>query len=535
VDALPQQSLDQSLDKVRQLFRGNGVPDSAILLKSSDGGILDFEAFVTWRVTHTLSEKHMSGQQKGRIVASESQLRTDIMHMTGHAGHDPVFRDAVKEQLQARRDIGFASNGETIAPKALTQTLVVHKSCASCQGSKGVSCEACYGSGQTPCLKCDGRREMACTACNGTCTVPSNNGRISCPRCTGSGRTWCTFCKGTGKIACRKCQSAGRIVCRNCGGSGIHSLVATVQFSLTSAFIYDRDNVPADAQALIDSRLSAMMADADISFIEDPARLAELQKQPDPTQLIVPYRVRLPFGTIVFSIAGHDVTAKLFGKQGLLLDMPPILEKMAGKGLKSLASLSTSPKHASKAMKDAMRYRLVADIVHTAALNLPTRAYTLLHRKYAFGIRDQALKASLANAYRGITVLTRVSKLSGIAAGLAAASIFYAVSYIGPLKSTFVASLPDTVFSKAGTDFAIAMAGILLATIMIQLITSHALRSIFPPGQKTRRKVASKWRRSLLWGFAGSTIAYGLILYVAQITGHAAPAWFTDLLRLIIS
>ncbi len=533
MEPLPQQLLDQSLGKVRQLFRGNGVADDKILLKSFDGGILDFEAFVTWRVTHTISEKHMSGQQKGRVVASEAQLRLDIQRMAGHAGHDPVFRDAVKEQLQARKDTGFASNGETIAPKALTQTLVVHKPCASCQGSKAVSCEACYGSGQTPCLKCDGRREMPCTACNGACTVPSNNGRISCPRCSGSGRTWCTFCKGTGKTACRKCQSAGRIACRNCGGSGVHSLVATLQFSLTSAFVYDRDYVPQAAQGAIDSRLSTMLTDADISFIEDPVRLAELQQQPDSTQLIIPYRVRLPFGNIVFSIAGHDVAARLFGKQGMLLDMPPILEKMAGKGLKNLAALSATPKHASKSMKDAMRYRLVADIVHTAALNPPARAFRLLHTKYMFGVRDKTLKSSLGNAYRGIALLTRMSKLSGIAAGLAAASTLYAVCYIGPLKSAFVASLPDTPFTQDSADIGIALGGIILATIIIQSITSHALRSIFPQGQKNQRKISSKWRTSLLWGFTAGMIAYGIVLYVTQATGQTVPLWFTGLLDLL--
>lgn len=452
--------------------------------------------------------------------------------MTGHAGHDPAFRAMVREQLQTRKDLGFASNGETITPKALIQTLVVHKLCASCQGNKAVSCEACYGSGQTPCLKCDGRREMACTACNGARTVPSNNGRLSCPRCSGSGTTWCTLCKGTGKIACRKCQSTGRIPCRNCAGSGVHSLVTTVQFSMTSVFTYDRDYVPRDAPALIDSRLSTMMDNAEISFIEDPARLTALQQQPDAAQLIIPYRVRLPFGTIVFSIAGHNVTTNLFGNQGFLLNMPPILEKMAGKGLRSLAAVSGTSKHASRFIKNALRYRLAADIIHTAALNPPARAFRLLHKKYAFGVRGKTLKSSLDNAYRGIAVLMRVSKLLGIFAGFVATSVLYAVCYIGPLKSAFAATLPDTFLIQEYADIGIALGGMILSTIIIQAITSHGLRSIFPQSLKTRRKISSKWQKSLIWGFTGSVISYGLILYAALITGRPVPDWFTALSQL---
>jgi hypothetical protein len=536
LEPVPQSLLDQALGQIRNLLRGNGVPPDAVAIKSFDGGVLDFEAYEIFHITPQVNEKNVNGKQQGKVITSEAELRREIQRTIEKAVTDPRVQMSVREQLRQRPDLGFGLDDQVLPLPSADVQYVVHSQCGTCHGSKASPCSHCNGRGRETCMRCKGRREITCPGCRGTGTQVQGNDQVQCRQCHGRRTIACTLCKQTGLMACTRCKGMGKMVCQNCGGTGWRTLIASIAFSAHGHFDYDRAGLPDQIPGQIDRIKATMVADkhADVKLVEDRIRLSDLEKIARPGDMIVPYRVRLPFGNIVFDVKGKEIPGKLFGQRPTLSKLPPFLEKTAGRGLRQLSEAAQSKGDIAKMLEQAVRTRLVADIVTAAASNSPAKAAKIVQRQYPHGIRAENIPPLVRYANICLGNLSRLPRLVGFGIGFVVCAALDAAYLFGPLRSDIVAGAGPA--AALGADALLPIAGAGLASLAVLLACVHAIDKVMGKLKKDPKKKAGKLMpkpgQSIVTGAGAGLLAFIVVLHAAFVANHA-PSWYAALMHVV--
>ncbi len=499
-----QESIDPALarearDHLRRIVRGNGLKPDAIALKTHQAAVISFEAYGIFRIAPVISEKQVHGRETGEVAGTREAARQKLQAAIAKLGGNHDVHKLTTTKLKRRADMGFMVTGVTVPLERLGEKIIVHEGCTVCDTRGKILCQNCQGKQHIPCTRCHGHAEIQCPVCHGAQTVNGPKGPQTCTQCQGRGRIGCDMCRRTGEINCPKCQTSGRMPCSSCSATGWQSHIFLLQVQAEGRFDYQREAVPEKLAALIDGQGPAILTEGHLQarLMDDLKREQEINKHSKADEFIIPYQAQIPWGPITFSIGNKDLTATLCGFQPVLRDLPPLLEKTAGKGLAALKKAARAQGGVAGHINTAIRYRLIGEtFTYTLRLS-PARALAALRKKYPYGIRTATLKSAVSDARQALNHLTRKPRLTGLAAGAALTAVAGTLYYFGPLGAAVPASIP-----APAADLLLGLGGGLITTTTIQLLTGQALKKAL--GQLARQggKNTSRpqWTQSALWG-----------------------------------
>lgn len=532
--------LDKALELVRTAIKGNGINPESVSLESFEGEIIHFEAYAYFKIDPQIAEKRLNGRKNAdKVVGSVQEMRNQVQSAIEKISENPVVRKNTIDMLLHRNDLGFGIDNQAIMLDSLNKTIAVHESCTTCNGSAYIQCPQCHGFARTVCIKCHGTREANCQQCQGRLFISGQNGQqTTCPTCNGRGKTRCLFCHGTGQTDCKECKSTGKKPCNNCHGTGWHSLITYMKVLAHSRFDYydpqgETGDIPEDLFPLLKDLgpLIVMDEHADVRIIEDQEHDKTLNKVSKKEEYVIPYYVRVPWGDIKFKIKDIEVEGKLFGFNPVLLEMPTFMEKIVGPGIRAITEAAKTPVKASNQIKNALRYRFIAETLITSGKNSHKKAFALIKKQYPFGFNDKTIHHSITAADKALKHITLKPRMRGLAIGLLLSSFLYGLYYIGPVRTVAENAIPSSS-AQGFFDLLMVIIGGACTTLSIQLTAIKSLYDItgkiLPPGK--RKKLLPKAGRSAVWGYAGGFVIYFTMLLIAYETKGTAPSWFIKIL-----
>lgn len=517
----------KALADLRALAKGNGIKPEAVTLSGFEGEVLNFEAGLVFRIEKTVAEKRAAGRLPGDSAGSAIDAQQKIDAAIERISKDREVKKHTVSILKKRPDIGFAVPGLVVRLDRHNQRFVVHDKCTQCSGAGHLPCARCHGRKELPCPKCHGRQSIMCHICRGAKTVLVQGKRVPCRHCGGDGLINCPVCRRKGRIMCPQCRGIGKSQCTQCGATGWKSHIFLASVKARAVFDFDRLALPEEVPPLIEKYGPALLLEghAQGRIIEEIQRNAELDAQSKPHEYIVPYHIKLPWGTIRFSLGGKEVEAKLFGENALLLDMPAFLEKPASRGLSFLSRAAEGKGDIPALIHQALRRRFIGDAFLTLFSDMPQKALQALKEQYPYGFSEETLQKTISLAMRASRTATARARFMGLAAGLAAAGLLYAALFFVPEAAKVVAVLPPFA-----VDAAAILVGGALAALGAYQGEKSALRKILAPLLKSRKREGVKTRmtqkrlESALWGVPCAGALYCLLAVLAALQG-AGPAW----------
>ncbi|QQG36397.1 MAG: hypothetical protein HYS17_00980 [Micavibrio aeruginosavorus] len=540
-EPVPDELLEKAVKKVQAVVRGNGMRGLQVALADFEGEILKFEAYEVYKMDPQTAEKRVNGKQNGEVVGSAGDMKTKMNALLEKITENPDVKKNVIELMKKRPDLGFALENQTISLDRFNKTYVVHELCTSCSGARMLACGVCHGDGRAVCYRCKGAMLIECPLCQGHRTISAGGGRKTCTKCNGKGRAPCPICRGRGVTPCKNCKGTGKLPCQPCGTTGWHSLIGSLVVKAKCRFWYDKEALVAAEGApeippLIDQLGAEMVTDrhADISLIEDEARLKELDREVKGDEFKIPYKVRLPWGNISFRLKDRIIKGKLFGLHPELVHMDPFLEEPLFPGLRLLDEAARAPGDAAAKIKEAAPYRAVGEAVVLAARLNPSRAYEAFAKRYPFGLKIETMQKMLISAETALKNVTKKPRRIGLAMGMALNALVFTAFYALPIRPRIYNYIPDLLVQALMEVFLLLLC-MGLSWLIIQSTAASALHQalahLLPP-EKRKGLVPRPGRAG--WVGIGLTLILWLTMIPVTYKGsQAAPAWFDFLLSFL--
>ncbi len=525
--------LEKALEDFRALIKGNGLKPDSLKLKGFEGEVINFEAYGIFKIEASINEKRVAGRERGEQSGSQTDAKQKINTMIETITLDREVKKLTVNLLEKRQDLGFGINNQLIKLERLNKKFVIHEPCPSCDASGKIVCKNCRGKKLITCVKCQGQRDIQCHNCHGAQFINSPQGeRQQCTYCHGRGQISCELCRQSGEVSCPKCKATGRMVCHDCSSTGWHSHVFNVSLQAKGKFDFDRENLPEEVPALIDEYGPKMLTEkhAQIRIIEDSRKDEEMDMRSEADEYIVPYHVKLPWGDIGFSVKDKAIKGKLFGFNALLIDIPPLLEKIIGKSLRLLDQAAQGQGNVAVHIGNAIRARAIGETFLSTLSNPPPKALIIMQERYPYGIKETTLKKMITNAGAALKHLTKKPRQKGLGFGIAIAALFYMAYFMGPLRSLIIGKITTTLPDIIPDSGAIIISGVIV-TAAIQINVSNALKRALDklPSKSSKTKIAPKLQQSALWGFPAAMALFILILVLTITTGTEVPAWYRQI------
>lgn len=538
---VPDELLEKAVKRVQSVVRGNGMRGIQVALNDFEGEIISFEAYEIFRMDPQIAEKRVNGKQNGEVAGSLGDMRTKMQGTLTRITENADVKKYVIDLMKKRTDLGFALENQTVSLDSFNKSYVVHELCTSCSGSKALSCTACHGDGRASCYRCKGSMLVECPLCQGHRTIAAGGGRKTCTKCNGRGRAQCQVCRGRGVSQCRNCKGTGKLVCQHCGATGWGSTIGTLAVKAKCRFWYDKQalieaETAPELPPVIDALGSRMVVDkhADITVIEDPVRLKELDQEAQNNEFKIPYKVRLPWGTISFHLKEKIITGKLFGLHPELVEMEPFLEEPLIPGLRLLDEAARTPGNAVGKIKDASRFRAIGEALVLASRMSHARAFEAIEKRYPFGLKNETLHQMLVSADLALKNVTRRPRRTGVIMGLVLSLILLCGFYIAPLRAYIYPSIPGDL-PRIAIDMVLLLTVMALTWLMVQATAANALQEamkhLLPPNK--RKTLRPKPGQAGVVGVALALLLWISMAIITQLLGISAPLWFEKILTLI--
>lgn len=540
-EPVPDELLEKAVKRVQSVAKGNGMRGLQVALGDFQGEIIRFETYELFRMDPQIAEKRVNGKQNGEVAGSAGDMRTKMQGVLEKIAENPDVKKYIIELLKKRNDLGFALENQTIALDSFNKNYVVHELCTSCAGSKLLTCGVCHGDGRATCYRCKGAMLVECPACQGHRTIAAGGGRKTCTKCNGKGRAQCHVCRGRGFTQCKNCKGTGRLKCQQCNSTGWHSIIGTLIVKAKCGFWYDKEALIESEEApelppLIDKLGSKMVLDqhAYITLIEDPVRLKELDQEAKDKEFKIPYRVRLPWGSISFRLKDDVIHGKLFGLHPELVHMDPFLEEPLAPGLSLLENAARQSGDIVDRIKQASRFRAIGEALVLASRMSHGRAFESLEKRYPFGLKTETLHSMLTHADLALKNVTKKPRRIGIAIGATLGLIMLGVYYITPLRSYLYPSIPIEA-ARIAIDIGLLLTAMVITWLTIQSTATKTLQEamahLLPP--EKRKTLHPKPGKAGMVGIAITAALWLGMIPLTYLTNQSAPLWFENILALL--
>lgn len=526
--------LHMGLQRMRNAARGNGVDPDTITLHSFLGYTVDYDAQSLFVIQPTVAQKTLPGKEKGEVCASHSDLHGKIREATEKTLINTDIIDFAVTALERRKDKGFMVDGFGLKFDRLARTFLYYSNCTNCTAGH-INCMNCQGAGMTNCPKCRGVRKIKCPTCRGARHIRDSKGKeVPCRACTARGEIPCPFCKGAGRLKCKPCNGTGQTKCPKCAATGILSEMAYVSFEGKTKFSYESAFLPEPMVPLLDQIGPQLVIRdyADVKILKEKEQ-AVAQKTYDSEEkpklkdeLVVPFNVRLPWGSIQFRVGPDILNGRVFGKHPRLLGITPFIEQPISTGIAELEQAVNAGTNMQSHIEEATKFRIIADAVVAASAMTKKKAQLHMRKRWSVGINGQTvdhITDLAADAYANISKFPRII---GLGFGLALVGLVDAAYIFGPLRPLLINhGIPS--IGMAIVDVLVAVGTGLMAQSASRISAKRALRHLFkklvPPDQL--HKIKPQAGTVGFYAYLGAVLIFALVIVAAALSGHTIPDW----------
>jgi len=540
--------LEGALIRMKNAVRGNGIDPATIEMTFFEGETLHFHGRSIFKIIPNIAEKTVAGRESaGTVCGSVEQLRLNIRQIVENTHYDRNVTNHACDTLDQRPDKGFAVNNLPIKFDRLNKTLIAHHSCSNCTAGH-LACGTCQGSKMQPCQRCHGQQNVPCPQCRGTGQANFQGKMQTCRKCSGHRHIRCTQCQGQGRVNCRTCNGSGQAKCQRCNGTGFISDIAYVSFEGKSHCTFDDESLPPELPEIIlkagPGLASEKHAAVEILREEDHHEAQQTyentEKPRENDGVIVPYYIRLPYGTVRFRISDKpEMEGRLFGQHPRLLGLPPFLEEALAPGLTRLDQAAAKAGPVRRNIEEAIRYRAIGDAILVAATHPPKKAAALLHKKWSLGLRHETTDQMTLMADRAFRNLSLLPRVLGLIGGLGLGAGLGTLWLLMGRTSLSAHHIAEPVL--LGGDVMIVAAGATLGVLGSQYLTRYWVSSVLgrlipkpKPGKKPMKilpRAGQAVTGQAILGSAGlfAGLIYGLHYFAAL----PLPGWVQQILMML--
>lgn len=516
--------LGNALNRVRALFKGNGVKADSIRILSHTIATHTLNAGTYLELRPVTNERQAGGKvAAGQHVPSRADALRAVDQAMIAAASDPVAKAQIADVLLRRPDHGFGLSHQTVPIDFLKREYHWHDSCGSCGGTGKGTCPRCGGRRVETCIKCSGRGLMPCPACHSTGLMHGQK----CTRCYGQRYVPCDGCNRTGMMPCRTCNAQGVTGCQTCGGQGWKTHILSLTAQAVTYFEYDPKSIPKGAADIIETRGMALAAAGKIKI---KGRIADDREN----VLGANYEAEFPYGEVVFQVGKKEAKAHLFGQDGDITEFPTLLDKMLAPVVDDLARAASDVGSVANAIRRATRFRLIAQAYLGVSRGNIRRTVENLMKIYPFGLGAGMAEKIAMLAETTMTQITKKPRLHGFLFGTVA-GVLLLCAYYAFVRNFLLPILPDARLSYAGDIIAMLAGGALCglgARLNARGAVQHALGHLIKDGRKDR--LMPKAGR---FGIAGYPLMAALtpaIIEAMLRIGLSAPEWYLVLRGFIL-
>jgi hypothetical protein len=520
---------DRALSQLRKLADGNGLDPQKILLLKTDEKVYVLEGMINLKPDCDVKTARYPGKLRGKncqILPAIEAIQSAVDQKRQESTNPELWLSKAIAELKAQPGEGWGLNEARITLPEASVTFAASGPCLHCHGQALIACIACQSQGMIQCNQCQGRGEELCYHCFGRGDDPNQPGQ-PCPQCRGSRYATCRFCVvknyPRGYVPCPTCNGRRGLPCPECKGTGLFSEEAAVHMAVIARFRLKMGTggVPSVFNRTLDrlGLVNLTKGHADIeTYTPDEEEEAEI-RQKAPTDGSVPavfYRAKVPYAEMRLNIDGKLGTASIFGKRGMLVNLPPFLDE----------AIAVQRTHLSQAAKgqgsldSAMTARCLREALALQAAGKGN--FVDLKRIYPVGLSVDAAKEIMGNMRKALNRTTLHLRAGGAALfTVLAAGGFYGL-FFTPLYGRCAAGLRWIV--EMGIGIALPLAAMLLAWLLLGLAVRMVLSRRFPGIR------FALWQKTGKTGFA----MMGLILavYAAFLAlAPTRPVWIYHLIH----
>ncbi|MDB5492627.1 MAG: hypothetical protein JWO78_2476 [Micavibrio sp.] len=526
--------LYMGLQRMKNAARGNGVDPDTITLHTFLGYTVDYDAQSLFVIQPTVAHKSLPGKEKGEVCGSHSDLHNRIREATEKTLINTDIINFAVTALDRRKDKGFMVDGFGLKFDRLARTFLYYNSCTNCTAGH-INCMACQGAGLINCPRCKGARKLKCPACRGTRHTRDSKGReTDCRTCHARGEIPCQFCKSAGRIRCKACNGTGETKCPKCAATGIISEMAYVSFEGKTKFSYDAAILPEPMVPLLDQiGPELVLRDyADVKILKEKKQAAAqkdyntAEKPKLKDELVVPFNVRLPWGSIQFRVGPDILNGRVFGKHPRLLGITPFIEGPIAPGIAELEQAVSKGGNMQAHIEEATKFRIIADAMVAASAMTKKKALLHMRKRWSVGINGKTtdhITALAADAYANIS---KTPRLIGLGLGLGIAAMIDAAYILGPLRPLLLSyGLPS--IGVGAIDALVAAGTGLIAQSASRLTAKKALWHLFKklvPADQLH-KIKPQAGTVGLYAYLAAGVIFCLVIIAAAYGSHAIPDW----------
>ena len=467
--------VDQAVARLRALATGNGLAPETITVLQTDAQDYTIKGETRLTPVCEATSRMIAGRsipKKARVVENRGALQAEAQKIKQDFMGGDWF-GAASEELKTAAGEGWGLDGATITLPAQSVTLAATEACTACQGQGQFMCTTCAGRGHVTCSVCLGRGQEYCYHCSGRGTDPSHQGQ-PCSICQGQRTIFCRTCRSiTGQMACPACQGRRGSTCPTCQGAGAMTEEMTFTASATAHFTFKGDGLPSGLRRGL-GRLGVVhlaKGYADITRVAPPVKEdAATKDSPKTVDPVIYFQAVMPYAdvTVRLGATARAVVVGVFGKRGVLLDVPPFLDEPLKPWREKLGA-ATQDGTLLDAAQEAPAVAEAVRLVTQGKNNLKE-----FRRRYPYGLSTDVMTALLNDAYRALGRLTFRARLI--------AAVGYGVVCTGLEAVWFRAAVTFHLrpLVGGGVNLAVVLIGLGLGVVVLNVMERAVLKKRFP-------------------------------------------------------
>ncbi len=518
----------KALKTLRAVCAGNGIKVASVRLNGFEPQYYKTVCSVIFTIKPDIDEKTIHGRHPGEVCGSKQQAHETINTYVHDLRNDKAFHESLKQSLISRKDHGLGiQKDEKIAMTNYQRSMVCHEECSQCRGKGQTTCHQCNGNKQERCMRCHGTSKIQCVHCGSTGRLRQNNQEVQCHYCRGTGQAPCDLCRNTGKTPCRTCGARGVINCQTCSGSGWFTHIYHVIVTAFGRLNFNKDHIPPKLVGLFERSMGKLIENEALK-IENVGESVGVYED---GALSISYEIGFPYGDVHFVLKDKPVDASIFGYNGKIVNLPPVLDKLIAPGLRKLENAARQKGDIAKQLKEASKYKIIAMALLQSARYSAKKTAMIIKRRYPMGISSSTLENMAKMADKATSDISKKPKSLGLIIGLMVSAALYGLYLITPVRTMATSELANPMLHIVLDVILVGLCSYL--SIFISQMTAKkamqtALGHLLPPNQ--RQGLVPKAGNIIYFAIVGCALLFaGLCeasIYIPDIT---TPSWYADL------
>ncbi|TAL32775.1 MAG: hypothetical protein EPN97_09780 [Alphaproteobacteria bacterium] len=525
-DEIHFQICQRAAETLGRLVDGNGLKADQVRLSRHETLVHQVPGYIHVELKPDISKKQYKGNvPRGKVLGGADGVHMEAAGLVRDFVKDINVITQVVQEIKKDEGKGFGMENFTVPLPATAKEFSVVEKCLKCNGNQFYQCVRCHSQGHVPCQGCNAQGYAPCPQCHGSGQYQQpGGGQGPCNRCNAQGRIQCLQCNGQRNMKCGACNGQGRIDCTECDRSGFWTNVYQLAFHADGEFVIDRQQVPPDVLAVIDTLGVRNLATKGL------AQIFRTGVESKEKFITIPYLAFLPIAQAEFTIEGKPYPAMIAGLPGRIMSIQPVLDTAIKPGINALYKLSKGPMAAQALVDQACRFRLIRQVLTGLSKQSKNQVYKALTAEYPVGLSDKYAKATIRYANDAVLAIGRGPRLKGLLAGTAGAALLAAIYFMGPVRPQLLQSMIQSGHKNHMflPDLAVWGLGYLAALYAIKFLAAGGLKKFLPDDVQSEAKGLPSAGEHGLYAIGATLAVWAAMAFAAPVK----PEWILSLLSM---